>query len=53
MFVVEVMLCAEHSHFERSMLDEVFHIPVEKMFEMLFTESAFYNEFQTRRGSKG
>ena len=35
------------------MIDEVYNIPVEKMFEMLFTESDFYNELQTRRGSKG
>ncbi|XP_061165219.1 protein Aster-B-like [Saccostrea echinata] len=46
------LFCAEHNHFEKPMLDEVYFIPVEKMFEMLFTESDFYNEFHSRRGSK-
>lgn len=48
----EVTLCSEHAHFEKPMIDEVYTIPVEKMFEMLFTESDFYSEIQTRRGSK-
>ena len=52
-FVDEVTLCTEHAHYEKPMIDEVYNIPVEKMFEMLFTESDFYNELQTRRGSKG
>nr|XP_022324315.1 GRAM domain-containing protein 1B-like isoform X4 [Crassostrea virginica] len=48
----EVTLCTEHAHYEKPMIDEVYNIPVEKMFEMLFTESDFYSELQTRRGSK-
>lgn len=51
--IEEVTLCSEHAHFEKPMIDEVYNIPVEKMFEMLFTESDFYSEIQTRRGSKG
>ncbi|XP_074653510.1 protein Aster-B-like isoform X2 [Tubulanus polymorphus] len=37
--------CAGHDHLHLTMIDEIFHINVDTMFNNLFTDSAFFREF--------
>lgn len=43
------IICTEHDHFSRTYMNEVFSIPVDKMFEYLFTDSPFFRSFAETR----
>ena len=49
----EEVVCSGHSHLQKMYLDEVFCIPVDKMFEYLFTDSVFFRQFVTSRKTYG
>ncbi|XP_029636054.1 protein Aster-B isoform X4 [Octopus sinensis] len=39
------IICTGHEHFSKTYMNEVFSIPVDKMFEYLFTDSPFFRHF--------
>lgn len=43
------IICTEHDHFSKTYMNEVFSIPVDKMFEYLFTDSPFFRCFAETR----
>lgn len=46
-------MCVGHEHQGLTHLNEVFYIPVEKLYEHLFTDSVFFREFVQRRKTYG
>lgn len=39
------IVCSEHDHFTKLAHNEVYQIPLEKLFELLFTDSEFFRNF--------
>lgn len=37
-------MCTEHAHYERPLINGIFYIHVDKMFEFLFTDCDFYRQ---------
>jgi len=47
------VLCEGHDHKNIQCLDEVFAIPIDKMFEILFSDSQLFRAFMEARKTSG
>ena len=45
--------CAGHEHMELVGVDSTYNIPLDKLFEMIFTDSTFYSDFTKARKTFG
>ena len=47
------LACGCHEHIGMEVLNDIFHISADTMFENLFTDSKFMNDFMTKRKTTG
>ena len=52
-YVAGEVVCSEHDHLMKLAHNEVYQIPVNKLFELLFTDSEFYRMFINARKYTG